>query len=272
MSNARNISKAESRFVNATGDQFSGSVGINQSPSNTEPLRISVTDQSAALPLRLTNTSDVADAITGMRLQGKDNSNGGDTVYTDFYMSAEDRVWGIGFGTSSANLPISQMASHASHADIIGHDAGYITMPGQVSFLATNVTDDQYTSNGSHDDLPFNSVSSSRAHNVGNAFNTSTHRFTAPIAGRYLLGYSIRYDGITSGYTWTRLNVNGASYQDAGGANNILDQQPGSYFTHASTTILNLQAGDYVSIGVIVEADSGWDFENASNFYGYLLG
>ena len=127
---------------------------------------------------------------------------------------------------------------------------GYVTKPFQVAFNAYNA------SSG-------NPVLWATANlNIGSAYNTSTGRFTAPIAGRYLIYISIHAQtGL--GRADFRLQVNGGDRE--GGA----ASQSTTFAQGTGIAVLQLAASDYVTVNALAS------FSNAqalSYFGGYLLG
>jgi hypothetical protein len=121
--------------------------------------------------------------------------------------------------------------------------------------------------------LPFNTV----RHDTAGNYNTSTYRFTAPIAGRYFFCATARFDGSSSGsYLRTLFTVNGTTGNGGGGFNyGHKINGPSGYSTnyHSLTisAVINLSAGDYVSVvgGINVGTTS---FHSESQFSGYFLG
>ena len=135
---------------------------------------------------------------------------------------------------------------------------GQVTKPSQPSFAAyRNV--DAYSLSGQ--DFTFNATT----HNIGSHFNTSNHRFTAPVAGRYLFTfYSILNSHVNSAYYSIRVNGGGGmgQYVHFTTTNNSWD--------HVSTSwILNLSASDYVTMRS--DSNIGWHGNSWQRFCGELL-
>jgi hypothetical protein len=150
--------------------------------------------------------------------------------------------------------------------------AGRVTMPYQPAFSAhltasiTNVTAGVIPFAGEHFD-------------VGSCYNTSTYRFTAPVAGRYYFGVDF-YATIRSGglrVVHAAFRKNGSTEFEATMAGGTGGD--GGYAGHPtvhSNACINLAENDYVDF-FITNADytGGFDFEpgtRASRFYGYLIG
>ena len=138
-------------------------------------------------------------------------------------------------------------------------EAGRVTEPNQPSFV-TRVTASTTTAGAK---WPTNGTPQ---HNTGNHWSTTTHRFTAPVAGRYLLLCS-GYTNFTPSYGYMNLYINGTNQ--------------GAYsrhFNHNNTTqhdglsmnvIWNLNANDYVEWG---RGGGGGGYFDIVNVGAYLLG
>ncbi len=86
---------------------------------------------------------------------------------------------------------------------------------------------------------------------LGNNFNTTNGRFTAPVDGRYLVSYNFLNDQSNNGYTNIFLRINGVSNSLV----NIYNSHP---MSGSETRILNLTQGDYV------------DFSGSNFFYNQI--
>ena len=127
---------------------------------------------------------------------------------------------------------------------------GYVTKPYQVAFNAYNAA--------SGDPVLWATANL----NIGSAYNTSTGRFTAPIAGRYLIYISIHAQtGL--GRADFRLKVNGAERE--GGA----ASQSSTFAQGTGIAVLQLAASDYVTVGALASFSNT---QALSYFGGYLLG
>lgn len=102
-----------------------------------------------------------------------------------------------------------------------------------------------------------------------NNFNTTTGRFTAPVAGMYVIGCNwMRNASIGTGST--------IRFAKNGGSSNIYARyyRPGhswSYETSTLTTITTLAAGDYINI-VNTDPYTVSFYEDDSYFFAYFLG
>ena len=116
--------------------------------------------------------------------------------------------------------------------------AGRVTMPYQPSFTGTFVS----TLNGST--IVFNSV----GHNDGNMYNTSTGRFTAPVAGRYLYNaILLKAQNTTTGL---QVIINGTSNHNKGQEKSL--SSTAGYDHIVVQCIYKLEAGDWIDLNLLV--------------------
>lgn len=170
----------------------------------------------------------------------------GDNSSSSFHVTKEVsdnsfNVWSGVFGAGNNRLKID------SSGRILNSSAQpyfYATGPGSTTTL-TNGADLNFTiavvNNGGH-------------------YNTSTYRFTAPVAGRYLFTWSTLLITIAGRCSF---KVNNAGY-------NGLQMDVGGGFSQS--VILQLNANDFVSVGDWQSISGGGFFMGHSHFAGYLLG
>jgi hypothetical protein len=137
-------------------------------------------------------------------------------------------------------------------------NSGNITKPLQPSFHAYPSSSTNYTS--ADDVIIFGST----YHNIGSDYNTSTGKFTAPIAGNYLFAWAVyRGDGDDSASIHLLHNTT-KKYEgriDSSGA--------GGYATIAGSLVIALSASDTVHLQVrypTIHVNSPWSY-----FSGTLL-
>ena len=140
---------------------------------------------------------------------------------------------------------------------------GVATMPNQPGFMA------QFPHGGGASSVNYSVYPFSQTHyNIGSHYNTSTYRFTAPVAGRYMFGYHLLTNtGGARHLSYLRINGSG-SYQDSQVYECSADSE--EYNDAQVNTILNLNANDYVDVyignGNLYNAASG-----QNKFYGNLI-
>jgi len=148
---------------------------------------------------------------------------------------------------------------------------GRVIKPSQISYCVQNTSGNQtFTSGGALVLVAPNPNSSTNGfHNIGGHFDTSNCRFTAPVAGRYLIhcSFTAWWTGGTLNDGWQhRLRLNGSTLHDyyhGGGLN--------GYETRANAeAILNLSVSDTVDF--VMTGYGGGASVQHHLFYGYLLG
>jgi|TARA_B100000073_G_scaffold18605_1_gene14777 hypothetical protein len=149
------------------------------------------------------------------------------------------------------------------------NEAGEVQAPSQPSFYAYPTTaSTSILANSSWQVLPFNAV----GWDIGNNYDTTNKRFTAPVAGRYLFTWMCQLENANT-VTWAYLypSVNGSRAQNRGKGVSYSDfkMQP-NYHTEQGAWIMNLAAGDYISLDYI-GSGSAKDFKTESHWTGILL-
>jgi hypothetical protein len=166
--------------------------------------------------------------------------------------------------TSTPSLRFVDVSVGVVRATIDG--SGRVTMPYQPYFAAhvTVGSGAAYTSVSGGTPFPANST----AFNVGSHYNTSTYRFTAPIAGNYLFTWS-GINGSQSSGSRPTFFVNGSSNYINGLQFGISGGDSGSP-QNCTSAVIKLNAGDYVDMR---SSAGSLYFYNASHscFTGILL-
>jgi len=150
---------------------------------------------------------------------------------------------GLAYLYTAANQPIAFSTSNTERMRI--DSAGRVTMPYQPSFLAQAVqSDTTYSSNGTL--IPF----PNEVFDVGNNYNNSTSRFTAPVTGVYMVSWTCWHDD--AGNTGrSALYKNGSPYKSAANASPISTRHnAGGYQADGVAIPVQLSAGDYIEVKV----------------------
>jgi len=141
---------------------------------------------------------------------------------------------------------------------------GVATMPNQPGFMA------QFPYGGGSSSVSNSVYPFSQTHyNIGSHYNTSTYRFTAPVAGRYMFGYQLLTNaGGGRSLSYLRINAS-SSFSNSQVYEGSADSE--EYNDAQVNTILNLNANDYVDVyiggsGNLYTAASG-----QNKFYGNLI-
>ena len=236
MSNARNISKAENRFVNATGDTISGDVEVLDpvSSSFTSSVKIGSVGSSRRLVL---SQDDVLNYSVG------------------------------GSGTGAQTHIVSGGTAGVGTTRMTIDDSGRVTMPYQPAFRAHTFTPTSGVGT---------IVYTVAAHNIGSHYNTSTGRFTAPVAGVYHFDFSVLMGaGSSTEYIRVLFSVNGAGDTRNG---DTLTGGPGvftDYDYHAVQMSHSFYLNANDTVEVKTENPDGQTYQSSGgygSFSGYLIG
>jgi hypothetical protein len=161
------------------------------------------------------------------------------------------------------------MTSILKVSDIQGPSSTAVAMSTKPSFFATNNANAwQSFGNTSFNTMPFNTTE----HDIGNNYDTSNYKFTAPITGSYYFYMQFLHDATTtSSYGECRFR------KTSGGSTTTIAFKHNSFQgdTVALATVTYLQANDYIEAQGKVgntNADDWYDINYYAYFCGYLIG
>jgi hypothetical protein len=139
---------------------------------------------------------------------------------------------------------------------------GQLTLPSQPSFFAASTSGQTEFSTGAV--MVFNTT----RHNTGSHYNTSTGRFTAPVAGKYLFSVNFyTYANLRASITFA---INGSQYQPGDVVPLLYHENDVGSISSGFTILLSLSANDYVE----VRSRAGYVstvYMSHSHFLGQLL-
>ena len=236
MGRSKDLATGETRFVNTAGDTMTGALTVG-GPITVNP------DADSSLLLKSGGTN--AMFLT---------ANTGDELY-------------IG-----ANNEYAFRIKNDGTKDVAFDNGGRVTMPSQPSFLVRGNTGGWVTVISNNET---NVAFGNAVFNVGGNFSTSTNRFTAPIAGKYLIHFHcyLRLGNYNDDneYATTRIYKNGSVYENyhvITGYNNNGDADQISPIT----AIVDMAVNDYVTAGVKANDGNAQFYQPNCNFTGYLIG
>ena len=174
--------------------------------------------------------------------------------------------YGIGVDGSENKLVFAydanSQASLSADAKMLMDASGRVTKPSQPSFLAFGANIGEESTAG-YIQYP-NITAAQGGHNIGSHYNTSTSKFTAPIAGKYLFGFSVYAHTTNALDMYGKINdsANVSGHQVNAGSNDD------NYPTLSGSVLINMAANDV--FGWRMAGGSYHTNSTGSMFYGFL--
>ena len=205
------------------------------------------------------------DAVDEARLQ---ISNSGTNGYALTYQSGNTGklTWAAMAGG------VDGISSSADATAITIDSSERVLIPNQPGFHAkANAGNFQCGNNQTWTDLIFDRTTTvdGGCYNTGSHYDTSNGKFTAPIAGFYMVNTTMRVDNYTggaSGYVYFKVKINTDS---AFIAIYRYTEQPGTANLHGT---VKLDANDYVHVRTWASADDTYNLDADSAFTMHFLG
>jgi hypothetical protein len=221
------------------------------STNNSERIRVGAAGSIGIGTDNPTKFIDITGVHSGINTTGR------------FVMSPHSSGWDT--GVTSGNIHHHYIDNFRLYSGQIGSgterfkvdSAGRVTMPYQPAFFAYPNTN---TSLGANTTL----ILPNTQFNIGSHYNTSTGRFTAPVAGVYHFSFGAQHNASVNDNIYLDLHVNGAHYSSAVRAEMFTSST--FHVVNASATIY-MNASDYATIYM---AGTGWG--DNTWFSGHLVG
>lgn len=226
-----------------------------------------VTDKLGYTPVNKAGDTINGALVVAGTIQSTGNSDlpaqtGGNAIHTAGYGSPVSGKLLIGDGTGW-QYSLAKRTGSVTTDLVTFTDSGTVKLPYQPSFNAYSpaVTASQN-----------NVIWGATRHNIGNCYNTSTGKFTAPVAGRYLFTFNTLMN-INGDYVRLWFNLNGAKTAALGdtltGGTNGTWNAGWSYISIGMSIIIELAANDWIAVwndGPITTWGTGY-----GTFSGHLL-
>ena len=216
--------------------------------------------------ITISNKDGTANNLAGLHFAREDNDGSphycGASIVAQFKEAQTDSTY------PSADLNFLTSHSHGAAPRVAAtlHRPGYLTLPYH-PYAMVSISGNVSVSNVSGTTVPFDS----QHYDVGDHYNTSNYRFTAPVSGVYQVNIQIQYTG--------NINQLHAGCEKNGGNPGVSssfdpwcnygDNQRGGYFAQA----IYMAANDYIQARTYHSNGSAANLEaNRTKMTVYLLG
>ena len=238
----------------------SGNVGIGTTTPNTK-LKIenntdtdySISSGATNYGLSIVNTTSGANNSAGILLGTESNG--------EIYLSAVQNS-----GNSASDFRIATRHSGSRSDKFIVSSAGHVTAPYQPAFKqgwdSMNAGSSRTLATNSSG---ISALTDRDVFNIGSHFNVANGRFTAPVAGTYVLGFSFMRNGTNGSNIDARIKKNGSLMY----ARYYVSTYTSTYEVSTLTTISNCSAGDYFTVELATNMSL---YSDDSYSFGYLVG
>ena len=259
MGNARNLADGETRYANVSGDTFTGQLIAANS--------LQVGD--ASINQQYTNLGYIADfqASSGGQTYISIAEPGASSLGDTGVVIGEDT--NNAYITQRGNKPINIATSDLNR--IIVDGSGYVTKPYQPSFSANGSSSWQTVTSGNTQEIILNSAQS----NVSGSYNSSTYKFTAPVAGVYVFMINaycrLETHDDDSNHAYIFLRKNGATYINAMAIYGYYNSGDVDQTQNVCCT-MTMAVGDYATAALNAASGDASVYRGATTFSGFLMG
>lgn len=242
----------------------SGNVSLGSGHNLVVPGTVSVTGASTLTGGVTSSAAHTVTTTTHANASVFKSTGNTQIMLQDTDASANDQFWGLQNSGGDFNILTCNDDRASGFVTPMTIDSnGLIVTPNQPSFCA------RLNSYPAMDiaTVPFETV----VHNVGNHYNNSTYRFTAPVTGRYYLSYSVRVNHGTSGHIIHPVfMINGSS--DTTSRTIYKNDTSAQYMPATFSYVRQLNANDYVTVNMSSSSSGGTMQTGQCSFTGHLLG
>ena len=229
------IKAAASNSLKIQSDNATNVLTVGTDDSVTLGTEFKVTSTSQTFTVKGIDAA-ITDSQTGTTPDTSDSDSGQLAIY-----NGSTKLWGI-------------------------TEHGYVINPNRPLFQAYVLENPSANEKYSNAEGQFKGV----IYNVGNHYD-GTKRFTAPIAGHYQFHVSL-LTGSAASYGIFRFHINGATWTGSDKHFQVYNYATNNDKTLTASIVLNLSAGDYVSIFIHGTYDHFYWGDGYGYFGGYLIG